>query len=118
MEIGQLGGSRPPGIDADDLRVGMGGLASANALHERGVALEGVGADEEEAVGEVDVLIAARRLVLAEDADVAGGGRGHAKPWVAVDVVRADARLEELVGRVALLGEELAGAVEGDRISA
>ena len=42
-------------------------LPLLDALEERRVALEGVGADEEEAVGVVGIRIAARRFVLAVD---------------------------------------------------
>jgi hypothetical protein len=79
------------------------------------VRLHHIGARDEHQRGVVDVVVDAHRLVLPERRDVAGHCRGHAEPRVALDVVGADARLEELVGRVALLGQELAGAIEADR---
>ena len=75
-------------------------------------------ADEEHQVRVIDVLVAAHRLVLAVRRHVAADGRGHAQARVPLHVVRADARLEELVRRVGLLREPLAGAVEADRVRA
>ena len=47
---------------------------------------------------------------------MAGDRRGHAEPRIGVDVGRADEALHQLVGDVIVLGQQLAGDVEGDRI--
>ena len=47
---------------------------------------------------------------------VAGDGGGHAQARVGVDVVRAEEALGELVDRVVVLGQQLAGDVERDRV--
>src|SRR5262245_15510803 len=78
--------------------------------------LERVGTSYEKAVGMIDVLITAGRLVLAVNLNVPACGRGHAQPRVAVHVIGANAGLEQLVGGVRLLDQELAGAVKRDRV--
>ena len=65
MDVGVLGGLGSPRIDADDRRLRVQPLALPDALEDRRVALERVGADQEEDVGVVGIVIAARRLVLA-----------------------------------------------------
>jgi hypothetical protein len=47
---------------------------------------------------------------------VAGHARRHAQPGIGVDVGRADEALGELVDDVIVLGQNLAGDIEGDRI--
>jgi hypothetical protein len=76
----------------------------------------GVGAHENDQVGLVEVLVAARHHVLAEGAAVAGDGRGHAQPRIGVDVGRAEEALHQLVGDVIILGQQLAGQIEGNRV--
>ena len=89
-----------------------------DALEDRRVTLVGVGADDEKDVGEVGIGIAPRRFVLAVGGDVAAGRGRHAQPGVAVDVVGADAGLEQLVRRIGFFGEELSRTVEGHRVAA
>jgi len=93
-------------------------LALANALPGHGVALGRIRADEKEAVGGIDVGVAAGGTVGAQRARVARRGRGHAEPGVRVEVVGAEEPLRELRGDVVLLGQELSRAVEGDGIRA
>jgi hypothetical protein len=88
---------------------------TADALPGHGMALGGVGPDQEEAVGDLDVGIGAGRAVGPQRARVAGRGRGHAEARVRVEVVRAEKALGQLRGDVVLLGQELSRAVEGDR---
>ena len=47
---------------------------------------------------------------------VAGDRRRHAQPRIGVDIGRADKALHQLVGDVIILGEQLAGEIEGDRV--
>ena len=75
-----------------------------------------VGADEDQQVRLVQVLVAARHGVAAEGALVAGHAGGHAQPRIGVDVGGADEALRELVEDVVVLGQQLAGDVEGDRV--
>jgi hypothetical protein len=62
----------------------------------------------------IEILIASHGLVLAEGLYVSKGGGGHTKSGIPIDVIRAKASLEQFVGRVALLREELSGAVKRD----
>ena len=47
---------------------------------------------------------------------MAGDRRGHAQPRIGVDVGRADEALHQLVGDVIVLGQQLAGEIERDRV--
>ena len=69
-------------------------------------------------VGAVEVLVGAGRAVAAERPLVAGHRGGHAERRVAVVVARAEAELHQLAERVELLGHELAGADDADRVGA
>ncbi len=75
-----------------------------------------IGADQHQQIGFVEILIAAGHGVGAEGAALVAGDRGgHAEPRVAVQVVGPQQPLRELVGDVVVLGQQLAGEVEGDR---
>jgi hypothetical protein len=89
VDIAVLGRRRAARIHGDDPRLGTPTLAAEHALEDRGVALHRVRPHEEEAVRVIEVLVGAARLVLAERLHVAEGGRSHAQPRIAVDVVRA-----------------------------
>jgi hypothetical protein len=118
VQVGEARGRRDARVEDDDLHVASRLLPPRHALEDDRVRLGGVRAHEEHHVRVVDVLVAAHRLVLAVRRDVAAYRRRHAEAGVPLHVVRADARLEELVRRVRLLGEPLAGAVEADRVRA
>ena len=77
-----------------------------------------VRADQHDEIGLLEILVAAGHRVGAERALVAGDRRGHAQPRVGVDVGRADEALHQLVGDVVVLGQQLAGDVEGDAVGA
>ncbi len=78
----------------------------------------GVVTGEHHQVGEVEVLIAAGHQVGAEGQLVGRHRRGHAEPGIGVDIPRSDEALHQLVGGVIVLGEQLAGDVEGHRVRA
>ena len=105
-------------IDDDDLLLGPGLLGGADAVERHRMGLGHVAADDEDHVGEVDVVVAAGRAVAAEAGAIAGHRRGHAQPAVGVGVVAAEMALEQLADQVDRLGVELAAAVEGDRLRA
>ena len=88
------------------------------ALEQHRVAPRHVGADHQEQVRVLEVVVAGGRAVHAEGALVAGHRARHAEPRVRIDVVRAEEALRELVERVVVLGEELAREVEADRVGA
>ena len=78
----------------------------------------GVGADQHDEIGLVEILVAARHRVRTEGAAVGRHRARHAEARVGVHMGRAEEALRELVGDVVILGEELSGQVEGDRIRA
>ncbi len=90
--------------------------AAARALIQHRMAPGHVAADEHDEIGGLDVIVAARDDVLAKGADMTGDRRGHAQPRIGVDIRAADEALHQLVGDVIILGQELAGNVERDRV--
>ncbi|MEY9435348.1 hypothetical protein ABIF14_002439 [Bradyrhizobium elkanii] len=64
----------------------------------------------------LEILVAARHGVAAERALVPGDAGGHTQPRIGVDIGGADETLGELVDDVIVLGQELAGDIERDRI--
>ena len=98
------------------LHLRAGGLGGGEALVEDRVAPGEVGADEDDEVGLLEILVGAGHGVGAEGAAVAGDGGGHAEAGVGVDVGGADEALHQLVGDVVVLGQELAGAVDRDAL--
>ena len=75
-----------------------------------------VGTRDQQQVRVIEVLVAGRRRIGAERLLVAGHRARHAQARVGVDVVRADQALRELVEDVVILGQQLAGDVERDRV--
>ncbi len=73
-----------------------------------------VGAPGDDGVGELDVVVAARRFVDAVDLHEGGHRRGHAVAGVGVDVVGAPAGLGQLDRGVALGDRVLARAHDAD----
>ncbi len=102
-------------IDHDDPGAALA-LVLDHALEQHRVAPGGIRADEDEEVGRVEVLIGAGHGVGAEGAAVAGHRGRHAQPRIGVDIGRADEAFHQLVGDVVVLGEELAGEIEGDGV--
>ncbi|MEY9456186.1 hypothetical protein ABIG07_005134 [Bradyrhizobium ottawaense] len=77
-----------------------------------------VRADEDQQIGLIEILVAAGDCVGAKGAAMAGDRGRHAEPRVGIDIRRADKALHQLVGDVIILGEELAGQIERDRVGA
>src|SRR6185369_9852749 len=85
---------------------------------QHGMAPRQVRTDEHDEIGKIEILVTARNDVFAERPLVADDRRRHAKPRVRVDVGRADESLHQLVEDVVVLGQELPGYVESDRVRA
>ena len=101
----RVGGHQPQGV-------AHLALAFEQPLEEHRMALGGVGADQQHQGGGVEVVVAAGGAIGAEAAAVAGHGRTHAQARVGIEVVAAEGALEQLVGGVVVLAEELAGAID------
>ncbi len=86
------------------------------ALVQHRMAPRGIAADQHDEIGLLDVLVNAGDDILAERADMPGDRRRHAQPRIGVDIGGADKALHQLVGDVIILGQELAGDVERDRV--
>ena len=93
-------------------------LARRDARVQDRMHLRDVRAPGEDHVGQVEVVVAAHRLVHAEGRVEAGDGRGHAEAGIALEVVRAEPALQQLVDRVALEDRGLAREVGGHGLGA
>ena len=115
VEVGARRRRRPARIDDDDARAAPF-LCRDEPLEEHRVAPGEVRADEDDEIGLFEVGVGAGHHIGAKGAAVAGDGRGHAEARIGVDIGRADEALHQLVGDVVVLGEKLAGDIEGDRV--
>ena len=116
VQVGDPGRQGLARVGHDDLHVLALLLPLVHQPEDDRMGLGHIGADDEKAVGMVDVVVGPHGLVLAEGRDIADRGGGHAQSGVAVDIVGAQPPLEQLVDEVAFLGIRLARAVEGHRI--
>ena len=114
-QIGVLDGRGAARIDDDDLGAARA-LVGDHALVQHRMAPGGVGADQNDEIGLVEIAIVAGHGVGAEGAAMAGDRRRHAQARIGVDIGRAEEALHQLVGDVIVLGEQLAGQIEGDRV--
>jgi len=113
MQVGDVAAIGASGID--DHHGGAAILAGFfQPLEQHRVAPSQVGPHQHHQIGQFDVFIAAGHGVGAESAAVAGHGRRHAQPRIGVDVGGAQEALGQLVGGVIILGQQLAGQVEGE----
>ena len=90
-QVGLVGGRGAARVDDDQLGAGLDAIH--HAQEQDRVAVGHVGADHEEHVGVVEVLVGAGRPVGAQRQLVAGARAGHAQPRVRLDLVGADEAL-------------------------
>ena len=115
MQISQLARRRAPGIDHHDF--GTAHLARRRQpLVEYRMAPREIRADQHHQIGQLEILVGAGHRVRAERAPVPRHRRRHAQPRIGVDVGRADEPFHQLVGDIVVLGQQLAGDVERDRV--
>ena len=115
MHIGDVACRGAARIDGNDLGAALLARGDKPLIKHR-MAPGRVAADQYDQIGVLDILVAARHDILAERADMAGHRRRHAEPRIGVDIAAADETLHQLVGDVIILGQELAGDVERDRV--
>ena len=113
-QVGIPGGIGAARIDHHHARAALL-LVGEHALEQHRMAPGGVGADQHQEIGLVEILVAAGHGVGAEGAAMAGDRGGHAQPRIGVDIGAADKSLHQLVGDVIILGQQLAGQIERDR---
>lgn len=116
VQVGQLAGVGAPRVDHDDADLRPSGLGGFQATEQDRVGEGHVAAGDQHAIGAVEVFVAARRCVGAQAALVADHRRGHAQARIAVDVVGADQSPRQLVEGVVVLGQQLAGDIEGHAV--
>ena len=114
-QVGIGGGRGAARIDDHDLCAAFG-LVAHHALEQHRMTPGGVGADQHDEIGLVEIGIGAGNGVRAEGAPVAGDRRRHAQARIGVDIGRADEALHQLVGDVVVLGQQLPGEIERDRV--
>ena len=100
-DIGQVEAAVLEGGQHGDLGVRMAEATISDPAPEDGVHFGHVRAPQHEGVGDLDVVVAAHRLVHAEGTHEAHHRRSHAVARVGVDVVGAETGLHQLVGGVA-----------------
>jgi hypothetical protein len=103
-------------VDNDDLEIGPPRLRVLDAPEEHRMRPRRIRSGDEEAIRELDIVVARGRGVRAEGRLVACDRARHAKARIRIDVVRADQRARELVEREVVFGEKLARNVEADGI--
>ena len=116
-EIGICRGVGPARIDHDHARAALL-LVGKHALVQHRMAPRRVRADQHQEISFVEILITAGHGVGAESTAVTRNCRRHAEPRIGVDIGRADESLHQLVGDVIILGQQLPGEIERDRIGA
>jgi hypothetical protein len=117
VQIRQRGGGGFAWVDDDDFSTAQRAIGLC-ALEQYRVAPGGIGADENQQIRLIDVIVAAWHDVLAKSADMAGDGRGHAQSRVGIDICGTNKTFHQFVGDVVVFAQELAGAVDGDGIRA
>src|SRR3569833_321534 len=116
VQVRDLAGGGAARIDYDDLELRTPLLLVCDSLEQYRMAPGSVGADQDDQVREVQILIAGRNDIFPKGALVSRDRRSHAQPRIRVDVGAADVALHQLVGDVVVLGEKLSGDVKGNRI--
>ncbi|MDT4832092.1 hypothetical protein FQZ97_656330 [compost metagenome] len=115
-QVGLVRRGVAPGVD--DYQFGPGLDPVHQAQEQDRVAVGHVGADDEEHIGLVEVLIGAGRAVRTQRQLVAAAGAGHAQARVGLDLVAAEVALDQLVGQVLGFQRHLPGHVQGDGVRA
>jgi hypothetical protein len=116
-QIGLLGRCGAARVDHNNFRAALLPVPD-HALEQYGMAPGGIGPDQDKKLGRIEILIGAGNRVGAERATVTGDRRRHAKSRIRIDIARADEAFHQLVGDVIVLGEKLAGEIEGNGIGA
>ena len=115
LEVGQVRRAVGEGRQVDDHGSSRRTQALVDdARPEHRVHLGHVRAPQHDRVGQLDVVVAARRLVDPEGLHERRDRRGHAVARVGIDVVRAPAGLDQLDRGVAFLDRVLARAHDAD----
>lgn len=115
-QVGLVGGGAAPRIDDDQLGPRLDPIEQAQEQDR--VTVGHVGADHQEYVGVLEVLVAAGRAIGTERQLVAAAGTGHAQARVGLDVAGADKALGQLVGQVLRLQRHLPGHVQRHGVGA
>ena len=116
VQIGGIAGGGGARIHHHQTRPFPLAPALKQPLEQHWVALSRVGADQQHHIGQIEVVVAAGRAIGAEAAGIASHCRTHAQARIGIEVVAAQGALEQLVGCVVVLAEELAGAVDRQRL--
>ncbi|MNG93135.1 hypothetical protein D3C79_520920 [compost metagenome] len=109
-QVGLVGGGAAPWVDDDQLGTRLDPVEQAQEQDR--VTVGHVGADHQEHVGVLEVLVAAGRAIGTERQLVAAAGTGHAQARVGLDVAGADKALGQFVGQVLGLQRHLPGDIQ------
>ena len=117
MKIGTFGCFGATRVDYDQFRA-MFCACFFDPLPDDRMTPCGVRSDQQDQIGCIKIVIAARHDIFAKSAAMGGDCAGHAQAAVGVDIGAADKAFHQLVGDIIVLGQQLAGDVECDAIGA
>ena len=107
--LGRIGAAH---IDHDPLHGRVGTLGIFNAPKQHRVGKRGVGANDEQRLRKLHIVVAVGRGIRAQRLLVAGYRAAHAQARIGVDVVGANQALGQFVEDVIVFGEQLAADVK------
>ncbi len=111
MQIGEVGGLGAARIDGDNRDfVGVAEFALFDPFEDDRMAVRGVGADQEETIGKIDIGVGRRRAIGTERSLVTDAGRSHAQTRIGIEVIGAEETLRKFVSDVIFLRCQLPGA--------
>ena len=76
----------------------------------------GIGADKNDEIGKIKVLVGAGHCIGAKGAAVTGHRGRHTQTRIGVDIGRSKEAFHQLIRDVVVLGQQLAGKIERDRV--
>ncbi len=115
MQVGALGGFGAAWVDDHQLGAALF-PRRFDPLPDHRMAPCGVRSDEQDQVGFFQIAIGTGDDVFAKGAVVCGNRTCHAQAAVGVDIGRTDEALHQLVGDIIILGQQLAGDIEGNAV--
>ena len=104
-------------VDHHDTQQGIVDTRLLEALEQHRVIPGQIAADQHHQLGTLEILVAARHGVCPEGTLVRHDRRGHAQPRIGIQVRRTDEALEQLVGEVIVLGQQLPRQIGGDAVT-
>ncbi len=113
VQVGAVAAGGATRIDHHNAHLWSQCTGRHDSLVEHRVGPGSVGANQDQQVTALQILVAAGHSVGSKGALVGGHRGGHAQPRIGVDISRANEALHQFIGHVVVLGQQLPGQVEG-----